>query len=79
MEEIVSLNLVHERLDVWLMGSSEAWRYSGPFTRYKRLVKGSLPGLGIGAAAFGVYVVAEAMFFKDDHHGHGKDHTTAGH
>lgn len=54
---------------------SEAWRYTGPFTRWNRF-KGAFPGFGIAAVAFGVYVVAEQMFFADSHHGdaHGKDH-----
>ncbi|KAF2273850.1 uncharacterized protein EI97DRAFT_435766 [Westerdykella ornata] len=47
----------------------EAWRYTGPFTRWNRF-KGSFPGLGIATVAFGVYLVAEQLFFKDDHHGH---------
>lgn len=57
----------------------EAWRYTGPFTRRNRF-KGTLPGLGIGAGAFGLYLVYEQLFLKDDHHGaqhgqeqHGKD------
>lgn len=43
-------------------------------------MKGAFPGLGIGAAAFGVYLVYEALFVKDEHGhgeiGHGKDHHT---
>lgn len=58
---------------------SEAWRYTGPFTRWNRL-KGAFPGLGLGTAAFGVYLVYEALFVKDEHGhgevGHGKDHHT---
>jgi NADH dehydrogenase (ubiquinone) 1 beta subcomplex subunit 3 len=48
---------------------SEAWRYTGPFTRYNRLVKGSFPGLGIATGAFAAYLAYEALFLKDDHHG----------
>jgi len=38
-------------------------------------MKGAFPGLGIGTAAFGVYLVYEALFIKDEH-GHGE---SAGH
>lgn len=31
-------------------------------------MKGAFPGLGIGAGAFAVYLVYEALFIKDDHH-----------
>jgi len=72
--------LIHRgRLDIFLtlLSHSEAWRYNGPFTRWNRL-KGSFPGLGIGAGAFVVYLAYEALFVKDEHGhgeiGHGKDH-----
>ncbi|KAF2866560.1 hypothetical protein BDV95DRAFT_584168 [Massariosphaeria phaeospora] len=49
----------------------EAWRYTGPFTRWNRF-KGTFPGLGIATVAFAGYLVAEQMFFKDeDHHDEG--------
>ncbi|KAK8199420.1 NADH-ubiquinone oxidoreductase B12 subunit family-domain-containing protein [Phyllosticta capitalensis] len=52
----------------------EAWRYTGPFSRWNRF-KGAFPGLGIGTAAFLVYVAAEAFFFPaDKSHGHGESH-----
>ncbi|KAF2750101.1 hypothetical protein M011DRAFT_474581 [Sporormia fimetaria CBS 119925] len=51
----------------------EAWRYTGPFSRWNRF-KGSFPGLGIATVAFGIYCVAEQLFFKDDHH-----HAKGGH
>lgn len=56
---------------------SEAWRYTGPFTRWNRL-KGAFPGLGWGAGAFAIYLAYEAVFVKDEHGhgeiGHGQDH-----
>ncbi|RVX69145.1 hypothetical protein B0A52_06859 [Exophiala mesophila] len=60
--------------DPW--ARNEAWRYTGPFTRWNRL-KGAFPGLGIATVAFAGYVVVEAMFFKDTHgheDGHGEKH-----
>lgn len=48
---------------------SEAWRYTGPFTRWNRL-KGAFPGLGIATVAFAAYVVVEALYFPDTHHEH---------
>lgn len=50
---------------------SEAWRYTGPFTRWNRF-KGSFPGLGIATVAFAGYLVFEQLFMKDEH-GHGGD------
>ncbi|KAF2679597.1 hypothetical protein K458DRAFT_393722 [Lentithecium fluviatile CBS 122367] len=47
----------------------EAWRYTGPFTRWNRF-KGAFPGLGIATVAFATYCVAEALFFPDTHHEH---------
>jgi len=51
---------------------SEAWRYTGPFTRWNRF-KGLFPGLGIATVAFAGYCVYEQLFLKDDHH-HAEDH-----
>ena len=55
----------------------EAWRYTGPFTRWNRF-KGAFPGLGIATVAFTVYCGYEYLFLKDDHgHGeteHGQEH-----
>lgn len=58
-----------------ILENSEAWRYTGPFTRWNRF-KGAFPGLGIATVAFTVYVVYEQIFLKDDHHssGHGEEH-----
>ena len=57
--------------------SSEAWRYTGPFSRFNRF-KGAFPGLGIATVAFAGYLAYEAVFVKDEHGhgevGHGKDH-----
>ncbi|CZS95848.1 related to NADH-ubiquinone oxidoreductase B12 subunit [Rhynchosporium agropyri] len=50
----------------------EAWRYSGPFTRWNRF-KGSFPGLGIATVAFAAYCGYEYLFLNDDH-GHGAAH-----
>lgn len=52
---------------------SEAWRYTGPFSRWNRF-KGGLPGLGIATVAFAAYCGYEYMFLKDDHHGHSDAH-----
>ena len=49
--------------------SREAWRYTGPFTRWNRF-KGSFPGLGIATVAFAIYLGYEAVFMRDDQHGH---------
>lgn len=57
-----------------LTKSSEAWRYTGPFTRWNRF-KGAFPGFGIGAGAFLVYWAFESIFLKKDHgHGHDEAH-----
>ena len=55
-----------------LTRGSEAWRYSGPFTRWNRF-KGAFPGFGIAVVAFTGYVAFEALFLKDSH-GHGDEH-----
>lgn len=51
---------------------SEAWRNTGPFTRWNRF-KAAFPGFGIGLGAFLVYSAYEAVFLKDSH-GHGHEH-----
>ncbi|OCK76147.1 hypothetical protein K432DRAFT_248413, partial [Lepidopterella palustris CBS 459.81] len=56
--------------DPW--ARAEAWRYSGPFTRWNRL-KGAFPGLGIATVAFASYLVVEQLFLKEEH-GHGEEH-----
>lgn len=54
--------------------NSEAWRYTGPFSTRNRF-RGLFPGFGIASIAFAAYVVAEQVFFQDDHsHGHGEEH-----
>lgn len=59
------------------MLDSEAWRYTGPFSRWNRF-KGAFPGLGIATVAFAGYLVYDAAFGKDEHahgdNGHGNDH-----
>ncbi|GAB7362448.1 hypothetical protein MBLNU230_g2770t1 [Neophaeotheca triangularis] len=61
------------RNDPW--ARYEAWRYTGPFTRFNRF-KSAFPGLGIATVAFAGYLVAEQIFFKPEHHGegHGEGH-----
>lgn len=56
--------------DLWV--SSEQWRYTGPFSRWNRF-KGSFPGLGIATVAFAGYLVAEQLFFKEEHGHHSAD------
>lgn len=51
----------------------EAWRYTGPFSRFNRY-KRMFPGLGIATVAFTGYCVYEAMFLQDEHHHEGGDH-----
>ncbi|KAJ4322198.1 hypothetical protein N0V94_002546 [Neodidymelliopsis sp. IMI 364377] len=51
----------------------EQWRYTGPFSRWNRF-KGSFPGLGIATVAFAGYLVAEQLFFKDEHAHHDDGH-----
>lgn len=50
---------------------SEAWRYTGPFTRWNRL-KGMFPGFGIAAVAFAGYLVYEQVAMAPSQHGHGE-------
>ncbi|KAF2218810.1 NADH-ubiquinone oxidoreductase B12 subunit family-domain-containing protein [Elsinoe ampelina] len=52
---------------------AEAWRYTGPFTRFQRF-RGAFPGLGIATVAFAGYLAYEQVFLKDDSHGHGSGH-----
>ncbi|GAM86643.1 hypothetical protein ANO11243_046590 [Dothideomycetidae sp. 11243] len=57
-----------------LTSGREAWRYTGPFTRFQRF-RGAFPGLGIATVAFAGYLAYEAVFLKDDHaHGHEDSH-----
>ncbi|KAK7203946.1 major facilitator superfamily domain-containing protein [Myxozyma melibiosi] len=47
---------------------SEAWRYTGQFSRYNRL-KGMFPGLGLGTGLFIAYCAFEQLVgFGDSHH-----------
>lgn len=48
---------------------SEAWRYTGDFSRRERF-KNAFPGLGIATAAFTAYCAIEWLFFPSEHHGH---------
>lgn len=49
---------------------SEAWRYTGPFSRMNRF-RGLFPGFGVASVAFAGYCAYEHVFLKDDHHGDG--------
>jgi NADH dehydrogenase (ubiquinone) 1 beta subcomplex subunit 3 len=53
--------------------SSEAWRYTGPFTRFNRF-KNAFPGLGIATVAFAVYCGYEYVFLKEEPHSEGGHH-----
>ena len=46
---------------------SEAWRYTGTFSRWNRF-RTALPGLGIASVAFAVYCAYEHFFLDDGHH-----------
>ena len=59
-----------------LMHNREAWRYTGPFTRFQRF-RGGFPGLGIATVAFAGYLAYEQVFLKDEH-GHGHDSAHGG-
>ena len=63
------LKLLLRRADAY---RREAWRYTGPFTRFNRF-KGAFPGLGIATVAFAGYLVYEQMFLQEEH-GHGEEH-----
>lgn len=52
---------------------SEAWRYTGKFTRFNRF-RHALPGFGIASVAFAAYCTYEHFFMEDDHH-----HSSGGH
>ncbi len=74
-KRVSAIRLQQEHKSI-LTNDSEAWRYSGPFTRWNRL-KGAFPGFGIAAVAFTGYVIFEAVFLKDSHghaEGHGDKH-----
>ena len=58
-------------------GNSEAWRYTGPFTRMNRF-RGMFPGFGIAAVAFAGYMVYEQLFLTSSH-GHGEAHEEGHH
>lgn len=69
------LNDTHSRM--MSNKNSEAWRYSGPFTRRARF-SGTLPGFGIALAAFAGYMVYEQLFMAKAH-GHGDAHEESHH
>ncbi|KAK2805539.1 hypothetical protein FQN50_006165 [Emmonsiellopsis sp. PD_5] len=50
--------------------ANEAWRYTGPFSRWNRF-KNGLPGLGIATVAFAAYCGYEWAFLTPEHHGEG--------
>lgn len=50
---------------------SEAWRYTGPFTRLNRF-RSALPGFGIAVVAFAGYMAYEQVFLTSAHGGHGE-------
>ena len=56
----------------------EAWRYTGPFTRFNRF-KSAFPGLGIATVAFAAYCGYEYLFMKDENHGQAGGHGGEGH
>ncbi|KAJ4304159.1 hypothetical protein N0V88_001769 [Collariella sp. IMI 366227] len=61
------------RYDPWeRKDPSEAWRYTGRFSRFNRF-KNSFPGLGIATVAFAGYCAYEHFFMKEEHH-HGEEH-----
>lgn len=61
------------RLLLTYLSYSEAWRYTGPFTRWNRL-RGSFPGFGIAVVAFAGYMAYEQVFLTSAHDGHGEGH-----
>jgi NADH dehydrogenase (ubiquinone) 1 beta subcomplex subunit 3 len=67
---MVTLYIKMEELILW---NSEAWRYTGPFSRRNRF-RGMFPGFGIAAVAFAAYCGYEYVFLQDNHHGHGDNH-----
>jgi hypothetical protein len=46
---------------------SEAWRYTGRFSRFNRF-KSAFPGLGIATVAFAGYCLYEHFFMTEKHH-----------
>lgn len=53
--------------------NSEAWRYTGIYSRKNRF-KNALPGFGTASVAFAIYCAYEYYFLNDDHHGHKEGH-----
>ena len=49
-----------------IVSCSEAWRYTGPFSRANRL-RGAFPGFGIAVVAFAGYMVYEQLFVAPAH------------
>lgn len=73
-----SLYALYTIILIWHLFHSEAWRYTGPFTRMNRF-RGLFPGFGIAATAFAGYLVYEQLFLTSSH-GHGKEgHGEEGH
>ncbi|KAF3400752.1 hypothetical protein DPV78_005921 [Talaromyces pinophilus] len=59
---------VWAKKDPW--ARHEAWRYTGPFSRWNRF-KGLFPGLGTATVLFAGYLAYEQVFLSKDHeHGH---------
>ncbi|OKL57705.1 hypothetical protein UA08_07067 [Talaromyces atroroseus] len=63
---------VWAKKDPW--ARHEAWRYTGPFSRWNRF-KGLFPGLGTATVLFAGYCLYEQVFLSNDHgHGHEESH-----
>ncbi|KAL1956750.1 hypothetical protein VTO42DRAFT_6803 [Malbranchea cinnamomea] len=69
-KEAASPNSVWAKKDPW--ARHEAWRYSGPFSRWNRF-KAGFPGLGIATVAFAAYCTYEHFFLNTEEH-HKKGH-----
>lgn len=68
------MRLLFHRYKIRLTQNSEAWRYTGPFSRANRF-KGSFPGFGIALGAFAVYVAYDKLIADHGHHDHhGEEH-----
>ena len=80
LEDTVNSEALHQDIDAdSYIVHSEAWRYTGPFTRFNRF-RGSFPGLGIATVAFAAYCGYEYLFLTDRHHAHtGSDSQGDGH
>ncbi|QKX61032.1 uncharacterized protein TRUGW13939_08178 [Talaromyces rugulosus] len=65
---------VWAKKDPW--ARHEAWRFTGPFSRWNRF-KGLFPGLGTATVLFAGYCVYEHYFIPADHVSHSHGH--AGH